>query len=223
MPELDDLDALLGRLTDRLRALEARVVELEAQQVPGADPAFATVRAGNLTAGRVVLAGAGGLLTDDADLAFNGSQLALASQGSGGGVLIGGDVQLYRGAADRMVTPDDLQVQALLRLGTSLTTNQTGERFTLADDATKDLPIGTKPYSVIFIRDGTGGNLAIVATLGGRNTSAIIYDQDNVWRNADTDTFHNIFRLNDGGGDRYVIKNRRGGSRTYDAQYFSIG
>ena len=63
-----------------------------------------------LTIGRVPFATTGGILTDDADLTFDGTKLALATQGSTGGILIGGDVQLYRGAANILYVPDAIRI-----------------------------------------------------------------------------------------------------------------
>ncbi len=70
-----------------------------------------------LTTGRVIFATTNGELTDDADFTFDGSQLALAVQGSSGGVLLGGDAQLYRNAANELRTPDTLVVDGNLGIG----------------------------------------------------------------------------------------------------------
>lgn len=79
--------------------------------------AAASVTDSGLTSGRVVLAGVGGLLGDDADLAFDGTQLGLATQGSTGGILVGGDVQWYRGGANTWRTPDTVTIDSGLNVG----------------------------------------------------------------------------------------------------------
>lgn len=68
--------------------------------------ASAQVLVNSLTSGRVTYAGTSGLLQDSANMTFDGNRLALATTGNTGGVLIGGDTQLYRNAADVLRTPD---------------------------------------------------------------------------------------------------------------------
>lgn len=56
-------------------------------------------------------------ITGDADFAFDGSQLALAVQGTTGGILVGTDVQWYRAAANQWATPDNIATTGYVRLG----------------------------------------------------------------------------------------------------------
>lgn len=64
----------------------------------------------SLTSGRVVYSSTAGLEVDSANMTFNGNQFGLAATGSSGGILVGGDVQLYRVSADVWYTPDTLQI-----------------------------------------------------------------------------------------------------------------
>jgi hypothetical protein len=66
--------------------------------------------AGN--ADRVLFLGAAGSITTDADFQYASDQLRLAGQGSATGVLLGGDAQWFRGAANRMdlASGDDLNI-----------------------------------------------------------------------------------------------------------------
>lgn len=77
-----------------------------------ATPTFSNLTLSARTNTRVAYFGASGAFTDSANMTFNGNQFALAAKGSGGGVLIGGDTQLYRSAADVLLIPDQLTVQA---------------------------------------------------------------------------------------------------------------
>ena len=76
----------------------------------------------DLTAGRVLLVGAAGILADDESLAFDGDQLAMSTQGATGGILVGGDALLYRSNADEFTTPDSLIIGgSLTAAGATLT------------------------------------------------------------------------------------------------------
>lgn len=82
---------------------------------------YAGMTVSNLTATRVVFVGTAGLLTDSANFTYTTGtgQLALATTGSGAGLLIGGDVQIYRSAADNCLIPDKLQISAPTTTATS--------------------------------------------------------------------------------------------------------
>jgi hypothetical protein len=73
---------------------------------------------GNLTSGRVTYAGTSGLLQDSANMTFDGNRLSLVTTGSSGGLLIGGDANLYRSAADTLRTDDSLVVSTNLTVST---------------------------------------------------------------------------------------------------------
>lgn len=87
----------------------------------GASTFASTLTVSTLTSTRVPYASTGGLLTDSANMTFNGSQLALAATGSGGGILAGGDVQWYRSASNQWYTPDYVQVAGPTFTSTSAT------------------------------------------------------------------------------------------------------
>jgi hypothetical protein len=80
----------------------------------GATTVGSTLTVNTLTSGRVPYASTSGLLVDSANMTFSGTQLALASTGSGGGLLIGGDAQWYRDSADIMRTPDSVRIDTAL-------------------------------------------------------------------------------------------------------------
>mgnify|MGYP001568740191 CR=1 FL=1 len=81
------------------------------QNIHGAaEPSFSNLTLTARTSGRIAYFGVGGVFTDDADFTFDGSQLALAVQGSTGGILVGTDCNLYRSAANRWVTDDQFYV-----------------------------------------------------------------------------------------------------------------
>jgi len=73
---------------------------------------FAGVTVSAIPSGRVIFSGTGGILTHDANFTYNSStdQLALAATGASAGILIGGDVQIYRSAADTCLIPDRLTI-----------------------------------------------------------------------------------------------------------------
>lgn len=92
---------------------------------------------------------------------------------------------------------------------------------TLADDATTTLTVGgvTVPYGFYFIRDNTDGHSAIIHTRGGVNTAHVVYEVVAAsWATADTDTKHCVYH----NGTVYLLKNRRGGSRTYTIQELTL-
>lgn len=63
-----------------------------------------------MSSGRVVYTGTGGVLQSGATFAFDGNKLSLTTTGSTGGILVGGDAALFRGAADRWETPDSVYI-----------------------------------------------------------------------------------------------------------------
>lgn len=65
---------------------------------------------GTLTSTRITYAGTSGLLQDSANMTFDGNRISLATAGSSGGLLIGGDVNIYRSAANTLATDDALLV-----------------------------------------------------------------------------------------------------------------
>lgn len=76
-----------------------------------------------LTTTRVPFASTSGLLIDSANFTYTTGtgQLALATTGSGAGLLVGGDVQWYRNAANVWRTPDALIVDGAITASSTLT------------------------------------------------------------------------------------------------------
>lgn len=77
----------------------------------GASPTFVNATLSGRTATRVAYFTTGGAFTDSANMTFNGNRLALATQGSSGGLLIGSDVNIYRSAAKEATINDTALVQ----------------------------------------------------------------------------------------------------------------
>lgn len=75
-----------------------------------------------ITPSHVMFAGSTGQITGDSDFIFNGQGLLLATTGISGGVMMGGDAQWYRSAADEMRTPDGLVVDGRAAIGTAIAT-----------------------------------------------------------------------------------------------------
>lgn len=81
---------------------------------------FAALAAGDPVSGgganRVLYQDGSSLLATSANFTFTAAtgQLALPTTGSGAGLLVGGDVQLYRDSADLWRTPDSLRVEGTL-------------------------------------------------------------------------------------------------------------
>jgi len=116
----------------------------------------ASLTVGTLTSTRVTYAGTGGLLQDSANMTFDGNRLALATTGNTGGLLIGGDANLYRSAADTLKTDDSLIVAV------NLTVNSlTSGRVTYA--STSGLLVDSPNFTFTTI----GGQLGLAATGSG--------------------------------------------------------
>jgi hypothetical protein len=58
-------------------------------------------------------------ITSSANFTFNGNQVALLTTGSTGGLLLGGDAQLYRSAATLLRTPGSVTIDVGLNVGSS--------------------------------------------------------------------------------------------------------
>ena len=79
-----------------------------------------TVVLGLGSASGVAYWSAANVLTFDANIQFDGYQILLPVQGSGGGIVVGTDVQLYRSAANTWRTPDALTVDGLITASAGL-------------------------------------------------------------------------------------------------------
>lgn len=67
-----------------------------------------------IASGNVLYATAANTVGSTTSMVFDGSQFRLSTTGATGGILIGGDTQLYRSAANVLRTPDTLAVDSLL-------------------------------------------------------------------------------------------------------------
>ena len=97
------------------------------------------------------ISGSGGSYTGALAVITSAGQLQLPTTGSGAGILIGGDFQIYRSAADVGYTPDAFQVAAKLTVGT-------------AADATRTLFVSETFSSALSAGHGT---VRAAATLTG--------------------------------------------------------
>ena len=66
----------------------------------------------SLVVSGVVSASNTGALINSSAMTFNGSQLQLSTTGTAGGILLGGDTAVYRGAADTLMTTDNIQLNS---------------------------------------------------------------------------------------------------------------
>jgi len=93
-----------------------------------------SVTASGLTINRVPVVSTAGLLIDDAAFTYTvgTGQLSISTTGSGAGILIGGDTQIYRSAADTLFMPDYLTVTgptstvtsgSVINIGSNITAN----------------------------------------------------------------------------------------------------
>lgn len=97
--------------------------------------ASAQVLVNSLTSGRVTFAGTSGLLQDSANFTYTTGtgQMTLATTGSGAGILIGGDVQLYRIGANimSMAASDSFEIPSgFFGVGTTAPTSATRVNIT---------------------------------------------------------------------------------------------
>ena len=204
----------------------------------GASPTFAGLTLSGLTATRIPFAGLGGALGDDADLAFDGAQLKLAAQGSSGGVLLGGDVQFYRAAANLAQTPDSLKVEGGLAVGTESTTTA-GEikasgnvksdgaffpgdeqgrveyrNLALAAGGTSAVCATNLPYGFLFVAETDAtGQVAIYVLHGGAGVVTEISDPSGVYGTTSGASSYNIYYS--AGNSRYEIQNNTAGARRF--------
>lgn len=188
-------------------------------------------RFGGLTSGRVVLVGASGVLTDDADLTFDGIQLQLASTSTSGGILIGGDVQLYRSAANVLRTPDSLVVDGsvsassitasgviaaggVLRASGATATGVKSQESTIANNAAAAL-LSATDRGVLIVTDSTQAT-AIFIIAGTFHDVKEVSDPYTVYSAAaGTASSTNVYWS--AANSRYEIENKRGGgSVTYN-------
>ena len=83
------------------------------------------IRCSTLTDTRVVYAGASGLLSGEAAFAYDATndQLQLSTSGAAAGILLGGDAQWYRNAANVMRTPDSVVADGTCYIGDTANAN----------------------------------------------------------------------------------------------------
>lgn len=149
--------------------------------------ASAQVLVNSLTSGRVTYAGTNGLLQDSANMTFDGNRLALATTGNTGGLLIGGDANLYRSAADVLKTDDSLVVAtnltvstmtsgSILFAGTSGLVSQDNTNF-FWDDANNYHGIGTaSPTARLHLAGAQSASAWTTAGIALRVASATYTD-----------------------------------------------
>lgn len=132
----------------------------------------------SLTSGRVPFATTGGLLTDSANFLFNGSRIELPVQGNTGGILVGTDVNLYRGAINQWTCPDYFAL--LMPTFSSTTASQFGLSVTgtfspsgAASGRFWGLNFSVTASSANNITDATSGLVGMEGTVTNNNTGTI--------------------------------------------------
>ena len=157
------------------------------------------VQARDLTSGRVTYAGTNGLLQDSANFTFDGNRISLATTGNTGGLLIGGDANLYRSAADVLKTDDSFIVGAnlsVLNAGTLSLYESGSVNFssfvagTQAADLRYTLPTsqpstnqvltatsvsGAGPYDIALGWSTPSGGTTIGASVSGGTAGSILF------------------------------------------------
>jgi hypothetical protein len=136
----------------------------------------------SLTSGRVPFASTSGLLVDSSAFTYTTGtgQLALTTTGSGAGILLGGDAQLYRSAADVLRTPDSLTVDVNLTVsgtasigavgGTTGTINLLG-----STSGTVSVLVQAAAGTYNFNLPTTAGSSGHVLTSGGGGATAMTW------------------------------------------------
>lgn len=125
---------------------------------------YAGLTVTSLTQPRVVFVGTGGLLTDSSNFTYTTGtgQLTLATTGSGAGILIGGDTQLYRSAADTLLTPDRFQISA----PTNTTTSGNAYGLLLSHTGTPASASSGRTFGLSFTATAGGNQNFTDATAG---------------------------------------------------------
>ena len=116
----------------------------------------ANLTVNSLTTTRVPFASTSGLLIDSANFTYTTGtgQLALATTGSGAGILIGGDTQLYRSAADTLRTPDSMTVDGTLTASGAV--NITGGLLQSTYASFPQIQVSSTQHAAIYLdRGGT--------------------------------------------------------------------
>jgi hypothetical protein len=196
------------------------------------------------TANQVVVTNGAGTITlslpqsvhTGASPAFN--DLSLSGTGSGAGVLIGGDVRLYRAAADAAQTPASLKVEGGLAVGSEATTTagelkasgsiKSDGAFYPADDqgrveyrnhalaagGTAVVCSTNKPYAFLFIAEtDVVGETAIYVLRGGANAVSEISDPAGTYGPTSGASNYNIYYS--AANSRYEIRNNTAGARRF--------
>lgn len=118
-------------------------------------------------------------------------QLALSTSGSGAGLLLGGDVLLYRTSADILRTPDSLLVDARVGIGDSISSTR---RLYIYNPTASDTGLyiasdGASTISANIVNSGSGSNIAlIVNSFNGTSNQAIVVSNGDISFNTSTGT-----------------------------------
>lgn len=146
--------------TDRLTLTSAGV--LTASALVGTT----SITNSSLVSGRVVVSGTAGIQTDFSTLTFNGTQLAMSTTGSSGGIRVGGDADLYRSAADSWTCPDHMFITPPNNTATSGTVYGTSVNWTLAPAANTSGTYFTMGFSSVASNNNNFTD-ALISIIGG--------------------------------------------------------
>lgn len=117
----------------------------------------------SVTANYVLYSGGAGVISGEAAFSYNPStdQLALSTSGSGAGLLIGGDAQIYRRAADVLATPDRFESGGGLVVGGNTLPTISGNASTFAIHSDADAVL-----TAALIAHGDGLTRQVRLTMG---------------------------------------------------------
>jgi|SRR5688572_17139811 len=118
-------------------------------------------------------------------------QLALSTSGSGAGLLLGGDVLLYRTGADILRTPDSVQIDARVSINDAPVSTRRLYIYnpTASDTGLHIASDGSSTISANIINSGGGSNIAlIVNSFNGTSNYALVVANGDINFNTTTGT-----------------------------------
>lgn len=155
----------------------------------GATTFTSNVTINTLTSGRVPYASTSGLLVDSANMTFDGSKLSLAATGSGGGFRLGGDVDLYRSAANQAYMPDYLQIAGPTHSSTSASQSAINASITFTPSGATSgrawgLYFSSAATSANNFTDNTSGLVGLEGSLVNNSTGTMTAASCGIFNNS---------------------------------------
>lgn len=147
----------------------------------GATPGFYGLTLNGITSptGKALYLDATGRVSAGNNFILSGNQLQLSGQSSTGGVLIGGDAQIYRSGADTLRTPDSWLIDGSLAVGQTSTTSKA--TIAQTDGVNYALTVrhtgGTITRPALFVETtGTASSTIALKVQTGGNTDTMTVD-----------------------------------------------